>query len=146
MPITKSVSRFLPDVRQRWQLSASARQQSFRAKHKLRAFSTLPLAAAIVAQALSGCAEIDPYTREGVWRPNHSNDANLRAMVAVPSDLALAALASPADGGLTAQAVSRLRHDRVRALPDSGVAQIEAVGTGSAAPQAMAPSPANGGN
>ena len=91
------------------------------------------------------CAETDPYAREGAWRPNGSNEANLRAMVAVPSDLALAALASPADGGLTAQAVSRLRHDRVRALPDSGVAQVEAIGNGSAVPPAMAPPP-NGGN
>ncbi len=95
---------------------------------------------------LCGCAETDPYTREGAWRPNKSNEANLRAMIAVPSDLAIAAPASPADGGLTADAVRRLRYDRVRALPDSGVAQIAAVGTGSAAPQAMAPSSPNGGN
>jgi len=93
--------------------------------------------------ALAGCDKTDPYLREGVWRPNGANDANLRAMVAVPADLAAATPASPADGGLAAAALDRLRHDRVLPLPDSGVAQVVPVSSGSAAPPAAAPSSGN---
>jgi len=42
-----------PPLRQRWQTSASARQQSCPTKHKLRACSTLPTDSVIVEQALS---------------------------------------------------------------------------------------------
>src|ERR1700722_18591537 len=53
--------------------------------------SFLPLAlASLLLLALAGCAQTDPYTRPGAWRPNGANDANLRAMVVVPSDLVLA--------------------------------------------------------
>jgi hypothetical protein len=91
--------------------------------------------------ALAGCDLTDPYLRAGAWRPNGANEANLRAMVAVPSDLAVATPASPADGGLAAAALDRLRHDRVRPLPDSGVAQIVPVSSGSTpSPAAAAPS------
>jgi hypothetical protein len=75
--------------------------------------------------APTACDQIDPYTREGAWRPNNANDANLRAMVAVPADLAAGEPASPADGTLAAAALNRLRHDQVRPLPDSGAAQFE---------------------
>jgi hypothetical protein len=93
--------------------------------------------------ALAGCNQIDPYTRPGNWRPNGANDANLRAMVAVPADLAVATPASPADGQLAATAVDRLRHDAVRPLPDSGLAQITPVSGGSGAgPPAPAAAPA----
>lgn len=95
--------------------------------------------------ALAGCTQTDPYTREGVWRPNGANDANLRAMVAVPADLATAAPASPADGGLAAAALNRLRHDLVRPLPDSGVLQIVPVSNGST-PQPTAPPASTSGN
>jgi hypothetical protein len=71
---------------------------------------------------LAGCDKTDPYLREGTWRPSGANEANLRAMVLVPSDLARATPASAADGGLAAAALDRLRHDRVRPLPDSAVA------------------------
>jgi hypothetical protein len=91
--------------------------------------------------AIAGC---DPYTRAGAWRPNRANDSNLRTMVAVPSDMAQATPADPADGVLAAAAVSRLRHDRVRPLLDSGLAQIQPVSAGSAAPPAAAPPPGNG--
>jgi hypothetical protein len=90
--------------------------------------------------ALTRCDAIDPYKRGGVWRPNGANDVNLRAMVLVPSDLALATPPAHDDGGLAAAAVLRLRHDNVKALPDSGVLQVTPVGSG-AAPQ-VAPPPA----
>jgi hypothetical protein len=39
---------------------------------------------------LAGCDRVDPYKREGMWRPTSANDANLRAMVTRPSDLVAA--------------------------------------------------------
>jgi hypothetical protein len=94
---------------------------------------------------LAACNQIDPYTRPGNWRPNGANDANLRAMVAVPADLVVATPASPADGQQAAAAVDRLRHDTVRALPDSGLAQITPVSGGSPSAPAAAP-PTGSGN
>jgi hypothetical protein len=94
--------------------------------------------------ALAGCDKTDPYLREGVWHPNGANEVNLRAMVAVPADLATASPADPADGGLAAAALNRLRHDRVRPLPDSGVAQLVSVSGGSAAEPAAAPASGTG--
>jgi hypothetical protein len=43
----------IPHLRQRWQISASARQQSCRSKYKLRACSRQPIEAMIREQALS---------------------------------------------------------------------------------------------
>jgi hypothetical protein len=100
----------------------------------------------ILLLALAGCDATDPYQRTGVWRPNNANAINLRAMVLVPSDLALATPASPDDGGLAAAAVLRLRHDNVKTLPDSGVLQVAPVASGAAPPiappQAAAPATA----
>jgi hypothetical protein len=99
--------------------------------------------------ALAGCHYIDPYSRPGNWRPNGANDANLRAMVAVPADLAVATPASPADGNLAATAVARLRTGTVRALPDSALADVIPQSGGSAAAPAAAPAaaaPAAGGD
>jgi hypothetical protein len=90
----------------------------------------------------AGCDFIDPYTRPGVWHPNGANDVNLRAMVVVPSDLAVAAPSASGSGALAAAALTRLRQDRVRPLPDSGIAQIVPV-SGGAAPSAAA-APASG--
>jgi hypothetical protein len=99
--------------------------------------------------ALIGCNQIDPYTRPGNWRPNGANDANLRAMVAVPADLAVATPASSADGNLAAAAVARLRTGTVLPLPDSALAEVTPTSGGSAPPAAAAPAagaPAAGGN
>jgi hypothetical protein len=41
----------------------------------------------LLAALVSGCAQIDPYTREGMWQPEGANDSNLAAMVANPYDL-----------------------------------------------------------
>jgi hypothetical protein len=86
--------------------------------------------------ALTGC---DPFQRAGVWQPNHANETNLRAMVDAPSDLAAAAPASHADGGMAAAAVARLRHDQVRPLLDSGLARIVPVNGGAAVAPAAVP-------
>jgi hypothetical protein len=97
--------------------------------------------ALVLLLATAGCDRTDPYTRAGAWRPNNANEANLRAMIAVPSDLVLATPASRPDGGLAAAAVARLRHDTVRPLPDSGLAQIVTVGTAQPAPPQPVPPP-----
>lgn len=70
----------------------------------------------ILAATATGCA-LDPYTRDGVWRPSAVNDTNLRAMVADPRDLQQGASEPGADGASAAAAIQRLREDRVRPLP-----------------------------
>ncbi len=51
------------------------------------------IAGLLFAVQLSGCASVeslgDPYQRAGTWSSIGANDANLRAMVADPKDLAL---------------------------------------------------------
>ena len=96
--------------------------------------------------ALTGCDQVDPYTRPGNWRPIGANDANLRAMVAVPADLAEATPASPADGNRAAMAVARLRTDTVRPLLDSGLAEITPISGGSSAAPAAPATAAPAGN
>ncbi len=95
--------------------------------------------ALLLLLSLTGCDKIDPYLRDGAWRPNDANDSNLRAMVVVPSDLVMATPASPADGHLAAAAIDRLRHNLVRPLPDSGVAQLVPVSSASPAPPPAPP-------
>jgi len=90
--------------------------------------------AALPLLVLAGCAQIDPLTKEGVWRPTGANDANLRAMVAVPSDLAYGRAARTGDGNLAARAVERLRTGRVYPLQDAGISKIGG-GAPSAPPQ-----------
>ncbi len=72
----------------------------------------------------AACAELDPFQRAGAWRPTAANEANLRAMVERPDDLAEGRGAVNAAGFSAAAAVDRLRGDRVRTLPDSGVSTI----------------------
>jgi hypothetical protein len=88
---------------------------------------------------LAGCDLTGPYQRAGVWRPNHANETNLRAMVEAPADLVVATPAARADGGMAAAAVARLRHDQVRPLLDSGLARIVPVSGGGAGTPAAAP-------
>ena len=59
--------------------------------------TTSRLTAILLLLALSCCDHTDPYLRAGVWHPNAANEANLRAMIAVPSDLAVATPAARAD-------------------------------------------------
>jgi hypothetical protein len=96
--------------------------------------------------ALAGCNQIDPYTRPGNWRPNGANEANLRAMVAVPADLAAATPAGPADGHRAAAAVARLRNDTVRPLPGGEPAESTPVSGGSSATPAASATAAPAGN
>jgi hypothetical protein len=97
----------------------------------------------LVVLALTGCASTEPYLRDGSWQPNNANDANLHAMVAVPADLATATPAGPADGGLAAAALDRLRQGRVTPLADTGLAPITPVASGTPTPAAAAPASGN---
>ncbi len=83
----------------------------------------------LVLVFLAGCDATDPYLRDGVWRPNGSNEANLRAMVMSPSDL-VRGVPSHGDGQQAAAALDRARNDKVRPLPDSAVAKVVPVSTG----------------
>jgi hypothetical protein len=102
-----------------------------------------PIALLLLLLIVTGCDKLDPYHRPGVWRPNGANAANLRAMVAVPADLVAARPAAPASGGLAADALNRLRQDRVRPLPDSAVAQVVPITSAQPAQPAAAPAAAS---
>jgi hypothetical protein len=82
---------------------------------------------------LTGCEQIDPYTRDGVWRPRGANEANLRIHVADPAMLDRGVDDRRADGQVAGAAVARYRTDRVKPLLASGVANIQPTGTGGAA-------------
>ena len=79
--------------------------------------------------ALAGCDATDPYMRDGTWRPNGANESNLRAMVASPSDL-VRGMPGEGNGQQAAAALDRYRNDKVRLLPDSAVAKITPVSSG----------------
>lgn len=88
--------------------------------------------AALLLVLLGGCEQIDPYTRPGNWRPLGSNEANLRVHVADPAMLDRGVDDPRADGHVMAAAVHRYRTDRVRVLPVSGVARVQATGSAGA--------------
>ena len=79
---------------------------------------------------LMGCDAIDPYSREGTWRPANVNESNLRAMVTSPSDLVRGISSPGSDGQQAAAALDRQRNDKMRPLPDSALAKIVPVASG----------------
>ena len=85
----------------------------------------------ILMLALAGCDATDPYLRRGVWRPNGANEANLRAMVVSPSDLVRGVDSAAGNGQQAAAALDRLRNDKPRLLPDSAVAKVVPISSGS---------------
>jgi hypothetical protein len=98
----------------------------------------------LVLPLLPGCEAIDPYTRDGAWRPMGANAANLRTHVANPADLERGRDDPRADGQVVTAAVRRYRTDRVRPLPASGVAEIQPTGVGGAAGAGAAPAAGGG--
>ena len=83
----------------------------------------------ILLAGLASCSAFDPLERPDLWRPAGSNEANLAAMVAHPSDLIIGVDEPGGNGQLAAAAVERLRRDRVKPLPDSGLAKINVTGS-----------------
>lgn len=86
----------------------------------------LPLLAATAA-----CDHFDPYRREGVWRPAGVNDRNLTVMTVRPEERLRGTGAEGAQGFAAAGAIERLRADRVKPLPDTGLARIITIPGGS---------------
>lgn len=83
--------------------------------------------------ALAGCTGLDPELRPGEWHPSGANEANLAVMVANPADLAHGASSVGADGPEAVAAVARLRDGKVKALPDSGLAELQLQANGNQA-------------
>lgn len=85
---------------------------------------------ALAAGTPGGCAIFDPFERPGMWRPNGANDVNLELQVVRPSDLVQGRGTTDSDGLTAAAAVDRLRHDRVKELPQTGISGVGAGGGG----------------
>ena len=83
---------------------------------RIRLLQALPLLA-----ATAGC---DPYKRAGAWRPSAVNEQNLATMAVRPAERVRGTGAEGATGFTAAGAIERLRADRVKPLPDTGVARI----------------------
>jgi uncharacterized membrane protein YgcG len=75
--------------------------------------------------ALVGCDTLgDPYRRPGTFALDDSNEDNLRAMAANPADLEEGKAAQDSWGNGAVAAITRLRTDTVKALPDSSLVTI----------------------
>jgi hypothetical protein len=96
----------------------------------------LLLCVAVLGLGSCGLTDMmDPYQREGMWRPNNANEDNLRAMVASPSDLVRGVSSNGSDGQQAAAALDRVRNDKMRILPDSAIAKVTPVSSGSSGTQ-----------
>ncbi len=82
--------------------------------------------------ALAGCDATDPFLRPGMWRPAGISDMNFETQAAVPADLRRGRGTATVDGDTAAAPVDRLRRDRSRPLPSSGISSVGA--SGGAAP------------
>ena len=71
----------------------------------------------LVAALVAGCAEADPYRREGMWQPEGANQANIAAMVQRPADLRHGRSDSIRETRRAVDAVERLWSDRERPFP-----------------------------
>jgi hypothetical protein len=81
---------------------------------------------------LAACQHIDdPSNRAGTWKPEHVNDANLVAMVANPADLDHGHGDGGTFGATAAGAIERLRADKVKSLPATGLSEIHVSGASS---------------
>jgi hypothetical protein len=81
-------------------------------------------ASAVALLALSACNQDDPLLRDGVYRPQHTNRADLTMMAANPSDLVHGSGVRTTDGQLAAAAIQRLHDNKVKKLPDAGISDI----------------------
>jgi type IV pilus biogenesis protein CpaD/CtpE len=76
----------------------------------------LPIVCLGLPVLVGGCNRIDPFEKPGVWQPMGANDMNFELQVARPGDLAEGRGTTDSDGDTAAQAVDRLRHDKVKPL------------------------------
>ncbi len=90
------------------------------------------LAVFVLMLGVAGCDATDPYKRADVWRPAGVNDMNLELQVANTTDLRRGRGTDTIDGESAGAPIDRLRRDKPRALPQSGISAIgTAGGTGS---------------
>jgi hypothetical protein len=90
---------------------------SFPAVSAMRLLSCIGLFA-----ILGGCAgHDDPFEREGTWRIEHVNDANIAAMASDKRDLVQGVDDPNSPAVLSAQAVRRLLTDHVKPLPSTEI-------------------------
>jgi hypothetical protein len=87
---------------------------------------------------LAGCASMDPFTRDGVWRPRQANEANLRLHVADPLMLDRGVDDPRSDGATVTSAIQRHRSGRVHPLAAASVARMQATGSAATAPSSGA--------
>ena len=97
-----------------------------------RAWSVAALAVALLA----GCADTDPYLKQGQWQPRGANMLNLAAMLANPADLQRGHGDRGATGYEAAMPVTRLSMGRPAALP-AGASNRAPSGEANAAPSAV---------
>ena len=89
--------------------------------------------ALLITVMLTGCAQVDPYTRNGMWQPEGVNDRNLEAMVANPADLIYGHGDPRTQPQMATTAVSQLLAGHAKTLPAiSSDATPGAGGTGAA--------------
>lgn len=87
----------------------------------------LRLACLALTLGATGCAGLnDPFEREGTWRPENVNNANIEAMVARPHDLVMGVNDDVSPGILSAEAVHRLLTDHVKPLPVTQIGPVQA--------------------
>lgn len=90
-----------------------------------------PRVLAVTALAmLAGCAMTDPYQRPGVWRPFGTNEMNFELQVARAADLVTGRGTDDADADMAAAAVDRMKRDKAKPLPNSGISGVGAAGGG----------------
>lgn len=72
----------------------------------------------------AGCSDADIFQREGSWRPEHVNEANLAATVVDKHDLVQGANDDASPSELSAAAVRRLLTNHVKQLPTTTVGPV----------------------
>jgi type IV pilus biogenesis protein CpaD/CtpE len=134
------------------QIAGSYQQSAVCNPARISALRTSALAGRVIvlALAVAGCASTDPYERPGVWHPTGVNAANLRAMVSVPSDLAIGRGDNRGNAEPMAVALDRYHHDTVLALPTTSVSSVGPTGAtnpnGGTSGAAGTAGPTNGGS
>lgn len=88
----------------------------------------------IGACCLFGCEGTagDPNSRYRTWMPEHNNDTNLQAMIANPTDLQRGHGDGAALAATAANAIDRLRADKVKPLPSSDISDVKVGNSGAA--------------
>lgn len=76
-----------------------------------------------LAAALGGCERLDPFEKEGIWKPAGVNDANIAVQVANPADLARGRSATSGSVRSATTAVERLWQGPTQRQPGQGQGQ-----------------------